>query len=112
MSRLPKDAGDPDGERARSIVIDQVRGLGPMLATAPALAPRRVIVIDAIDELEGGAPNALLISRLLLTEVSNACRLMIKLLMHQWRWSQSINGLIVGRGYASCVASHVDQSWC
>lgn len=60
LRRLPKDADKP-GELARSIPIAQVRGLLPMFATAPAIAGRRVVVIDAIDDVERpGASNALL----------------------------------------------------
>lgn len=60
LARLPKDADKPDGDRARSITIAQVRALLPMFATTPSLSPRRVIVIDAIDDLERGGANALL----------------------------------------------------
>ncbi|WP_298671326.1 AAA family ATPase [uncultured Sphingomonas sp.] len=45
---------------ARSITIAQVRGLQPLFATTPSLGPRRVIVIDAIDDLEREGANALL----------------------------------------------------
>lgn len=59
LTRLPNEK-KPD-ELARSIPIAQVRALMPMLATTPALSPRRVVVIDAIDEVERpGASNALL----------------------------------------------------
>lgn len=58
LERLPKDPDKPD--LARSITIAQVRGLQPMFATAPALAPARAVVIDAIDDLERGGANALL----------------------------------------------------
>jgi len=61
LTRLPKDPDKPEGDFARSITIAQVRQLQPMFATKPALSPRRVIVIDAVDELERpGASNALL----------------------------------------------------
>lgn len=60
LRRLPKDADKPDQDIARSIKIDQVRALMPMLATKPALHGRRVIVVDAIDDLERNAANALL----------------------------------------------------
>ena len=61
MTRLPKDPDKPDQDIARSIPIAQVRALQPMLATKPALSDRRVILIDAIDDLERpGASNALL----------------------------------------------------
>ena len=45
---------------ARSIKIDQVRWLQPMLGMAPSLSDRRVVIIDAIDDLERGGANALL----------------------------------------------------
>ncbi|MES2755533.1 MAG: DNA polymerase III subunit delta' [Pseudomonadota bacterium] len=60
LRRLPKDPDKPDQDIARSIKIDQVRTLMPMLATKPALHGRRVIVVDAIDDLERNAANALL----------------------------------------------------
>lgn len=61
LTRLPKDADKPDQGLARSIPIAQVRGLLPLFATTPSLSPRRVVVIDAIDDVERpGASNALL----------------------------------------------------
>ncbi|MBX9796402.1 AAA family ATPase [Sphingomonas sp.] len=61
LCRLPKDADKPEGELARSITIAQVRALQPLFATKPSLSPRRVVLIDAIDDLEQpGASNALL----------------------------------------------------
>lgn len=61
MTRLPKDPDKPEGEMARSITIAQVRTLQPMFATKPSMSGRRVVVIDAIDDLERpGASNALL----------------------------------------------------
>jgi DNA polymerase-3 subunit delta' len=59
LARAPKD--DKSTELARSIPIAQVRGLNPMFAMAPSQSSRRVIIIDAIDEVERpGASNALL----------------------------------------------------
>ena len=59
LRRLAKK--DKEDELARSITVDQVRSLGPFLGTMPSLSPRRVIVIDAADDLERpGASNALL----------------------------------------------------
>lgn len=61
LMRLPKDSDKPEGELARSITIAQVRGLLPMFATKPSMSPRRVVLIDAVDDLERpGASNALL----------------------------------------------------
>lgn len=60
LRRLLKDPDKP-GDYARSITIKQVRELWGLFATKPALSPRRVIVIDAIDDVERpGASNALL----------------------------------------------------
>lgn len=59
LRRLAKK--DKEDELARSITVDQIRSLGPFLGTMPSLSPRRVIVIDAADDLERpGASNALL----------------------------------------------------
>ncbi len=61
LTRLPKDADKPGEYIARSISIAQVRALNPMFATKPSMSSRRVIVIDAIDDVERpGAANALL----------------------------------------------------
>jgi DNA polymerase III subunit delta' len=60
LVRLPKDADKPDEALARSITIAQVRGLQPLFATKPSFSSRRVVVIDAIDDLERGGANALL----------------------------------------------------
>lgn len=57
LERLTKEGGT---ELARSINVDQVRGLQRLFATTPSLSPRRVVVIDAIDDLERNAANALL----------------------------------------------------
>lgn len=60
LRRLPKKDAKGD-ELARSITVDQVRGLIPFLGTMPSMSPRRVIVIDTADDLEfPGASNALL----------------------------------------------------
>jgi DNA polymerase-3 subunit delta' len=60
LARLPKDPDKPGEDLARSIPIAQVRGLQPLFATTPSLSPRRVVIIDAIDDLERAAANALL----------------------------------------------------
>ena len=61
LRRLPKKEAKAEDELARSITVDQIRSLGPFLGTMPSLSPRRVIVIDAADDLERpGASNALL----------------------------------------------------
>jgi len=60
LARLPKDPDKPGEDLARSIPIAQVRSLQPLFATTPSLSPRRVVIIDAIDDLERAAANALL----------------------------------------------------
>jgi DNA polymerase-3 subunit delta' len=57
LERLTKDSG---AELARSITVDQVRSLQRLFATTPSLSPWRVVIIDAIDDLERPAANALL----------------------------------------------------
>ncbi|KQX19962.1 MULTISPECIES: AAA family ATPase [unclassified Sphingomonas] len=57
LARLTKDKSD---DLARSISIEQVRSLQGLFATTPSLSPRRVVIIDAIDDLERPAANALL----------------------------------------------------
>ena len=56
LRRLERDSGD----LARNISVDQVRGLSRLLSTAPSISLRRVILIDAADDMERGAANALL----------------------------------------------------
>jgi DNA polymerase-3 subunit delta' len=58
LERLAKENGS--GELARSITVDQVRGLSRLFATTASMSPWRVVVIDAIDDLERPAANALL----------------------------------------------------
>ena len=60
LTRLPKDPDKPNQDLARSITIAQVRTLQPLFATTPSMSPRRVVMIDAIDDLERGGSNALL----------------------------------------------------
>jgi DNA polymerase-3 subunit delta' len=60
MQRLPKDPDKPDQDLARSITIAQVRSLQPLFATTPAMGGRRVVIIDAADDLERNGANALL----------------------------------------------------
>jgi DNA polymerase III subunit delta' len=64
LKRLPPKSkrGDDESEKAlaRNITIEQVRELIGRTHTRPAIGHYRVIVIDAIDDLERGAANALL----------------------------------------------------
>jgi DNA polymerase-3 subunit delta' len=57
LERLTKETGT---ELARSITVDQVRGLQRLFTTTATFSPWRVVVIDAIDDLERPAANALL----------------------------------------------------
>lgn len=57
LERLTRDNGV---DLARSITVDQVRGLQRLFATTASMSPWRVVVIDAIDDLEAGGANALL----------------------------------------------------
>jgi len=57
LTRLVRDKSD---DLARSISIDQVRGLQSLFSTTPSFSHRRVVIIDAIDDLERPAANALL----------------------------------------------------
>ena len=56
LERLQKD----NGELARSITVDQVRGLQRLFGTTASMSPWRVVIVDAADDLERGAANALL----------------------------------------------------
>ncbi len=47
-------------ELKRNISIAQIRGLQPLFATQASISRYRVVVIDAIDDLERGGANALL----------------------------------------------------
>ncbi len=59
--KIPKDGKPPKTEDvARAINIEQVRQLQARCQKRPALSQWRAIVIDAADDLERGAANALL----------------------------------------------------
>ena len=70
LERLPKDpkaVRDLDRrdwpenlERARSISVDQVRALGSVFALKPSFSSRRIVIVDAIDDMERAGANALL----------------------------------------------------
>ena len=57
LERLTKEGGT---ELVRSITVDQVRGLQRLFTTTPSMSPWRAVVIDAVDDLERNAANALL----------------------------------------------------
>jgi len=56
----PRDEWLENTELARSINVDQVRGLQRLFSTTPSLSPWRAVIIDSIDDLERPAANALL----------------------------------------------------
>lgn len=58
LERVPREGAS--GELARSISVAQVRSLQTLFASTPSLSDRRVVIIDAIDDLERPAANALL----------------------------------------------------
>jgi DNA polymerase-3 subunit delta' len=58
--RLLERLERPTGGLARNISVDQVRSLGNLLAVTPSMSAWRAIVIDAADDLEASAANALL----------------------------------------------------
>ena len=60
FQRLERQFREKTGDYARNITIDQVRGLQGLFGTTPTFSPRRVVVIDSIDDLERSAANALL----------------------------------------------------
>ena len=57
---LPREQWRADIELARNISVDQVRLLWRRFATRATLSDRRVIIVDAADDLEGGGANGLL----------------------------------------------------
>ena len=57
LERLTKESGT---ELARSITVDQVRGLQRLFATTSSMSPWRAVIIDSVDDLERNAANALL----------------------------------------------------
>lgn len=57
---LPLDERKGDEALGRNIKVLQIRWLDRILSVAPSLSPRRAIVIDAADDMERGAANALL----------------------------------------------------
>lgn len=60
LMRLERLARDNGTELARSISIEQVRGLQRLFVTTSSLSPWRAVVIDSVDDLERNGANALL----------------------------------------------------
>jgi len=58
LERAARETGA--GELARSITVDQVRGLSRLFGTTASMSPWRVVIVDSIDDLERSAANALL----------------------------------------------------
>ena len=57
---IPFDRRKPDDAVARNIRIAQIRWLMPILSMGPSIATRRFVIVDAADDLEASAANALL----------------------------------------------------
>jgi len=57
---LPLDERKGDEALGRNIKVLQIRWLDRILSVAPSLSNRRAIIIDAADDMERGAANALL----------------------------------------------------
>ncbi len=57
---LERQARETTGELARNISVGQVRAMQGLFAATPAMSRHRVVLIDAIDDLEPSAANALL----------------------------------------------------
>jgi DNA polymerase III subunit delta' len=66
---------DRTKDYARSITVDQVRGLSRLFATAPSFSPWRVVMVDAVDDMERPGANALL--KLLEEPPSNSLFLLV-----------------------------------
>lgn len=61
LERLEKDDKKSEETRlARSITADQARGVARLLQRAPSMGARRVVLVDAADDLEAHGANALL----------------------------------------------------
>lgn len=60
MRQLERLEHPKTGALARNISVEQVRGLSDLFDLTPALSDWRVVVIDAADDLEPSAANALL----------------------------------------------------
>jgi DNA polymerase-3 subunit delta' len=55
---LERDLGD--GKARRNITVDEARGVAGFFANTPATAPYRVAIIDAADDMNANAANAVL----------------------------------------------------
>jgi DNA polymerase-3 subunit delta' len=59
LRRLAREERDSGG-LAANISVDQVRSLQPVFRSTPALSPWRVVIVDAIDDMNRAAANAFL----------------------------------------------------
>ena len=55
---LERDLGD--GKARRNITVDEARGVAGFFANTPAAAPYRVAIVDAADDMNANAANAIL----------------------------------------------------
>lgn len=60
IKRLERLTRETSGDLARNISIAQVRSLQGLFGTKPTFSKWRVVIVDAADDLERGAANALL----------------------------------------------------
>ena len=60
LMTLERIVDEKSGAQARSITIDQVRSLQRLFSTTGSYSSRRIVIIDAVDDLERGGANALL----------------------------------------------------
>ena len=66
LERLPKeppkegDEPDPEAEKSAALISNRSATLQHRLTTRPTLGKKRVVIIDAADDLERGGANALL----------------------------------------------------
>lgn len=60
MRRLERLLNEKTGNLNRNIKVEQIRSLGEFLSLSAALSPWRIVVIDALDDLEPSGANALL----------------------------------------------------
>ncbi len=57
---LQRLENEKTGNLARNITVDQVRALKAVFSGTPSQGDRRIVIVDAIDDMERGAANALL----------------------------------------------------
>lgn len=60
LAVLQRLENEKTGLLARNVTVEQVRRLKALFAGTPSQGDRRVVIVDAIDDMERGAANALL----------------------------------------------------